>query len=183
MTDDTYAVELDALHLNRHQINMKVLPIIPGDFSAEQISRFWSRVKKQTDGCWIWQAAILKTGYGNSWFGPRSYLSHRVSYAIANGNLLNNMFVCHKCDVRACVNPDHLFLGTHWDNLRDMDAKGRRREPNQCGERSSRKKLTLQQVNDIRSGKYAGWRVADIAASLGMSIRPIYRIINGESWK
>jgi len=80
-------------------------------------------------GCWIWTAAIDKKGYGrinvSTKDGRRSVLAHRISYTLDSGNELGNMCVCHSCDTPACVNPDHLFLGTNQDNTDDMMSKGR----------------------------------------------------------
>lgn len=92
-------------------------------------TRFWAKVDR-TDDCWTWTAATTGSGYGR--FGHQNarggwVAAHRFAYELANGPIPDGMFVCHKCDNPPCVNPSHLFLGTHQDNMRDMDAKGRRR--------------------------------------------------------
>jgi len=93
--------------------------------------RFWSKVEK-TDGCWLWRGAIDGKGYGNFKLGKRVEYAHRVAYSIANGWTMSwdgyssKTNVCHTCDNPGCVRPDHLFLGTHSDNMRDAEAKGRR---------------------------------------------------------
>jgi hypothetical protein len=87
---------------------------------------FWSRVIK-TDGCWLWTGRIAHWGYGDIQLhaGARHLLAHRASWIIHHGSIPNKMFVCHTCDNPPCVRPDHLFLGSHTDNMRDAAAKGR----------------------------------------------------------
>lgn len=91
--------------------------------TPEQESRFWVKVDK-TNACWYWTGAKNNRGYGNVRIASKYLLAHRVSYAIAYG-IPDDMNVLHKCDNPACVRPNHLFLGTHQDNMDDMVAKGR----------------------------------------------------------
>lgn len=95
-----------------------------------QRARFHRKYFKCTEsGCWIWKCGTNKDGYGFFYIGKKQYLAHRVSYCAHKGVINNWLFVCHNCpsgDNPSCVNPDHLWLGTHQDNMDDMARKGRR---------------------------------------------------------
>lgn len=84
----------------------------------------WKYVSK-TEGCWLWTKAVSEQGYGKWVINRKTVVAHRYIWELTNGRIPDNLFVCHKCDVRSCVRPDHLFLGTHKDNMRDMREKGR----------------------------------------------------------
>ena len=131
--------------------------------------RFWARVSK-TDGCWLWVGASRTTfGYGViSRGGRRSQIgAHRASWEIHFGPIPDGMSVLHRCDNPPCVRPDHLFLGTQSDNIRDMARKARL--GGQCssegtkGERNGNARLTEQQVAEIRAlgGTMSQQRIAD----------------------
>jgi hypothetical protein len=105
-------------------------------------------------GCWLWLGSVNVTGYGR--FGIRSgevEFAHRASWRLYRGEIPLGIFVCHHCDVRICVNPDHLFLGTDLDNMRDAARKGRIKIPSEsyCSdERHQVAVLTNIQVAEIR---------------------------------
>lgn len=86
--------------------------------------RFWSKVKK-SNGCWEWQACISTAGYGKIGYKGKSIEAHRISYELSFGEIPNGMSICHSCDNRKCVRPDHLFVGSHRENMMDAKAKGR----------------------------------------------------------
>jgi len=90
--------------------------------------RFWSQVNK-TDGCWTWTGTCNRFGYGILGIKGHMKLTHRLSYEFVYGPIADGLCVCHTCDNPPCVNPAHLFLGTHADNMHDMAVKGRRKKP------------------------------------------------------
>lgn len=87
--------------------------------------RFFSRIKIDSNGCWIWQGAKNIRGYGVVGYHGILYIAHRLSYKLKVGPIPEGLLVCHKCDVPPCINPDHLFIGTYKDNSIDMVKKGR----------------------------------------------------------
>jgi len=97
--------------------------------SDQDRHRFFSKVMK-TDECWLWIASLRgKTGYGAFKYQGKVYDTHRFSYMIHNGEIPTGMLVCHTCDNRQCVNPEHLWLGTYRDNWIDAMQKGRAKAP------------------------------------------------------
>ena len=90
------------------------------------IEKFWSRVDKgDEDECWEWMGAVSSSGYGSFQIRGRNWLPHRFSWIFHNGEVNSELFVCHHCDNKLCVNPKHLFIGTQRDNMLDMLDKGR----------------------------------------------------------
>ena len=161
------------------------------NYSLKYIERFWRKVDKTSSTllyngviCWIWIGGIRSSnGYGAVVMGDRKkiLLAHRVSWVLTFGDIPDNLHVLHKCDNTSCVNPDHLFLGTHKDNMDDRDQKNR--QPS--GEKNGMHKLTDEQVSEIRR-RYAGWgKGGDSARSLakefGVRHSQISRIVNHKS--
>jgi HNH endonuclease len=127
-------------------------------------------------GCWLWIRHRNASGYGTvKAFGTKSMLAHRASWMIHVGSIPEGMCVLHRCDTPACVNPEHLWLGTHLENMRDMDRKGR------CF-RGHAQKLSSEHVREIMSLKGSGLSQEKIGKLYGVSQVMVSRIWLGKSW-
>lgn len=119
--------------------------------TAKQVAYFHSKVAVGApDECWPWMGGTSGNGYGKLKLGKRTFGPHVLARWLATDEWPGGRFTCHRCDNKPCCNPDHLFLGTALDNMRDMIAKGRDRKAHNKGEASGRAKLTEAQVLEIR---------------------------------
>lgn len=146
--------------------------------------RFRLQTVKVKGECWNWIGAHDKDGYGWIRVDGVQTGAHRYSYGVHCGKIPKGMQVLHSCDNPRCVNPDHLFLGTQQDNVKDMVAKGRR--ANICGEESVNSKLTEKQVHEIRRRYIPRHPVngcTAMAREFGMGRIEISRIVNRRRWK
>ena len=144
--------------------------------------KFWARVTK-SDGCWLWQGPVDRWGYGRT----SNRLAHRIAWELSTGESPGSLFVCHHCDTPACVRPEHLFLGTHSDNMRDKMSKGRGRGMfprgmNNAGEAHKRAKLTDDAVRRIRGMYRAGVACKDIAPLFGIAPNTAYQVAVRRKW-
>ncbi len=135
--------------------------------------RFWEHVDK-TDTCWLWTGTLRPDGYAYiqlSYPSVKKVRVHRISYEMHYGPIPDGLLVCHKCDQRNCVRPEHLFLGTDKDNSDDMRAKGRQRYVGQPGgESNTSHKLSASDVIEIRKLYDEGvLTIQEIATHYGVS--------------
>lgn len=147
--------------------------------------RFWKYLDvRGPDDCWLWAAYVNPDGYGTLAKGRGlvgNLKIHRLSYTINVGPIPDGLYVCHRCDVRHCGNPKHLFLGTHLDNMRDRDEKGR--NPGLRGEKNHSSLLTDEDVHSIRAsyGKKEA-SIAQLAALHAVSYSTIALILAFKTW-
>lgn len=144
--------------------------------------RFFEKVEPVTEsGCWLWTASTNRSGYGQFMIKPRPYLAHRVSWSLLRGSIPEGMHVLHKCDTPACVNPDHLFLGTDADNVKDMYAKGRQGLGNRlCGERHGMAKIPVDVVKAVFLADSGTQK--QIAERFGITESSVNAIRSGRQW-
>lgn len=148
--------------------------------SEPAVSRFWKNVTK-TDSCWVWTGSIrVRCGYGRIRSHGKAYATHRFSWELHFGPISGGLQVNHKCDNRLCVRPDHLYLGTQADNMRDKIVRGRDAK----GERCKSSKLTEGDVIAIHALVRSGTMTRRaIAARFGVRPRTIWAIVSGRSWR
>lgn len=144
--------------------------------SESEQRRFAAFVAKSR-GCWIWRGARAKNGYGVFTAEGRQQKAHRLAYKLWRGPIPVGLLVCHACDVRACVKPSHLFVGSQRDNVRDMRSKGRDRPPR--GEINAQSKLRDRDVHRILEDAAPAHRVA---RALGVSLTTVNEVRRGRRW-
>lgn len=151
--------------------------------------RFWAKVDK-TPGhgpegeCWVWTACRNPDGYGKVSVNGRVVGAHRAAWERDNGPVPEGLCVLHRCDVPACVNPSHLFLGSHQENMRDREAKGRGGYGHMTGEAHGCAKLSESDVRDIRAAYAAGGCFQrELAQRYGVYQTVISKIVRGKLWK
>jgi hypothetical protein len=149
--------------------------------------RFWEKVVKgKSDECWLWKASLNMAGYGQLYRDGRPIVASRISWELANGPIPAGVFVLHRCDTPACVNPKHLFLGTQVENIADMWRKGRARPwpgPRLKGEACAVSKLTDAKVQDMRRRFKNGERLQRLADRYGVDRMTIKSAVTRKTWR
>lgn len=135
------------------------------------------------DACWEWRGPLNSNGYGRFATDNRQELAHRVAFRLFRGEVPAGMNVCHACDNRLCVNPDHLWAGTQSENLLDAVAKGRMVPPNVAPEDNGNAKLQPPQVAEIRAAYRDGVLQRVLATRFRVSVSTISGIVNNKTWK
>jgi len=149
--------------------------IAPEDFPQH----FDARLKRTESGCWEFQGCRQR-GYGEVVFQKRKRLAHRVAYILAHGEIPEGQYVLHRCDNPPCCNPDHLFLGDQFVNMRDMIQKGRIYD--RTGSKNGCSKLTEDDVREIRRLKVEGVKQVRLAERFGVSTVAISLIVLRKKW-
>lgn len=136
--------------------------------SAED--RFMAKVSPEPNsGCWLWTGGVASNGYGMFWFNGKVDTAPRQSYRMFCGEIVDDLHIMHKCDVKLCVNPDHLSLGTNAENTFDKQKKGR-----------AAKKLTPAEVLKMRSMATLSKR--KLAKEFDVDRRMVQFILRGRNW-
>lgn len=178
-----------ATHLNkdrstvRKQLKKHYAGFKQSGRTLSPVERFHNNVYPEPNtGCWLWGGTPGKySRYGSISVKGRDIPAHIFSYLLYKGEIPKGLCVCHTCDVGFCVNPDHLWIGTHQENMTDKIVKGRQPKGSNC----LQSKLTENQVIDLRT-RYRldpHFSQSEEARNLGMNSATISRIVRGEKWK
>lgn len=150
--------------------------------SKLQIALLLKRRTREEAGCWVWAGPRHQVGYG---IAPKSCggggYTHRAMYAAVISDIPSGAYVLHHCDNRLCINPEHLFLGSHLDNIRDMHRKNRQRGGSLPNEANPSCKFSNEQIKKILTERRAGVSVRLLTEKFSVSETHVRRIINGES--
>jgi len=146
--------------------------------------RFLKKIDKSApNGCWEWTAGIVGGGYGGFWYKNKMYRAHRFSYEFFKGPIPEGKMVCHSCDNRRCVNPDHLWIGTAKENLEDAVRKGRTAREDRIGTKNWNSKLTIFKVREVRKLWKAGNSIRSLAKKYRVTPMSMRDALTGRTWK
>lgn len=144
-------------------------------------SRLLNKIKIVKD-CWIWTGAKLRSGYGTISLRNKTYTTHRISYLIFRGALERSLEVCHKCNNKSCIRPDHLYLATRKKNAEDASRDNLLLK----GEKCSISKLSLKKIDSIRKlyrKNKRGFGCYKLAQDFAVHPSTIYRVVKNRTWK
>jgi hypothetical protein len=141
--------------------------------------RFWAKVEK-TEDCWIWTGARNPDGYGNVGIRKKFMKAHRVAWMITSGPIPEGMRVLHRCDNPSCVKPDHLFIGSQYDNVKDMERKNRAVKCRGSGHSLSQ--FTEAQVSSFRREWATGVTALSLCQKYGIPTSTMHYILH-DGWK
>lgn len=142
--------------------------------------RLLEKCSVESNGCWLFTGYNDELGYGIIAYKGSANKAHRISWLVHNGNIPQGKNVLHKCDVRNCINPEHLFIGTQADNVNDMIAKGRKHTMKGVTHPGCR--LSEANIGEIKRLLTEGKKQAWIARKFKTTDQNIYRIKTGKTW-
>lgn len=153
------------------------------NWSQDIVDRFWNKVRfpENIDDCWEWAAFRDDEGYGRFSINCKMFFAHRLSWAFYSGLIEDELLVLHKCDNPACVNPNHLFLGTQADNMRDRNNKNRQAKGSRNGKSILTEEIIHEMLDGIVLGEYRS--VNDICQKFNINHYAVYDILRGRIWR
>jgi hypothetical protein len=181
-------------NLRRHRVQFCNRACAGAAKKQPTAEKFWSKVNKNgpiaphmTTPCWLWTGYISpRNGYGELARKGETSRAHRISWELHYGPIPDDLLVCHICDVRHCVRPDHFFLGTYQDNRIDAVQKGRAKAPKSAfknGIEHPNAKLSSQKVTEALERFANGESQQAIAKSFGVTRQTIHKVLKGQTWK
>jgi hypothetical protein len=157
--------------------------VFPPRLSESDKERFRAKFDVAIGGCWLWNAEYLNKGYGVFSIGQKRISAHRLMFMLYNGSIKRTLMVRHTCNVRNCVNPDHLVSGTNGDNYQDSVKAGTNRAPK--GIEHGNAKLTDAQVREIRrrytAGEYETQKL--LGAEFDVDASTVRGIVSNKQWR
>jgi len=146
--------------------------------NMQKLERLLGKLNKKENGCWEWKSTYLSNGYGLFYWGivdgkEKTVKASRASWILHNGPILNNLHVLHKCHNRKCCNPEHLYLGTHMDNMRDRDEAGHTSKWDKRYNFKRHNEVT-EKVIELRKQRV---KIKDICTALNLGRTTVYRCL------
>lgn len=144
---------------------------------VDMMKSFKARINK-TRKCWFWRGGRYSNGYGEAKLNGKQITAHRLSFILHHGEIPEDACVLHKCDMRSCVNPEHLYLGDRKQNSKDMVSRKRSLK----GEKQPMAKLTQDNIAEIKILRALGYKLVDIAKKYKVCHSTISLILSGKRW-